>query len=136
MVPVGHASLDVRAAQYPGCAHTGLRRRQLFQPNQSQNSGRCDAECGGTFTDGHFVAGLPLSLTVDRNRVVVAQRADTLHSPDLSVGRTALIPIQNRGDAGVWFDPRQDANDLHEIIVGDIPMPTGANLLELYSTCV
>src|ERR1017187_8007958 len=46
--------------------------------------------------------------------------------------RTALIPIQNRGDARVWFDPRQDANDLHEIIVGDIPMPTGANLLELY----
>src|ERR1035441_696390 len=49
-----------------------------------------------------------------------------------SVCRAALIPIQNRGDAGVWFDPRQDANDLHEIIVGDIPMPTGANLLELY----
>src|ERR1035441_9023619 len=60
------------AAQYPGCAHTGLRRRQLFQPNQPENSGRCDAECGGTFTDGHLVAGLPLSLTVDRNRMVVA----------------------------------------------------------------
>src|SRR5664279_5739119 len=132
MVPVGHASLDVRAAQYPGCAHTGLRRRQLFQPNQPQNSGRGDAECGGTFTDGHLVAGLPLSLTIDRNRMVVAQRADTLHSPDLSVCRTALIPIQNRGDARVWFDPRQDANDLHEIIVGDIPMLAGANLLELY----
>src|ERR1017187_2318975 len=89
MVPVGHASLDVRAAQYPGCAHTGLRRRQLFQPNQPQNSGRCDAECGGTFTDGHLVAGLPLSLTVDQNRMVVAQRADTLRSPVLSVCRTA-----------------------------------------------
>src|ERR1017187_8369565 len=84
-------SLDVRAAQYPGCAHTGLRRRQLFQPNQPQNSGRCDAECGGTFTDGHLVAGLPLSLTVD-----------------------------------------QRANDLHEIVAGDIPMLAGADLLKLY----
>src|SRR5450756_1329528 len=132
MVPFGHASLDVRAAQYPGCAHTGLRRRQLFQPNQSENSGRCEAECVGTFTDGHLAAGLPLSLTVERNRMVVAERADTLRSPALSVFRTALIPVQNRGDPRVWFDPRQRANDLHEIIVGDIPMPTGANLLELY----
>src|ERR1035437_3611404 len=132
MVPFGHASLDVRAAQYPGCAHAGLRRRQLFQPNQPQNSGRCDAECGGAFTDGHLAAGLPLSLTVDRNRMVVAQRADTLRSPDLSVCRAALIPIQDRGDPRVWFDPRQHANDLHEIIVGDIPMPPTANLLKLY----
>src|ERR1035437_8561612 len=132
MVPFGHASLDVRAAQYPGCAHAGLRRRQLFQPNQPQNSGRCDAECGGAFTDGHLAAGLPLSLTVDRNRMVVAQRADTLRSPDLSVCRAALIPIQDRGDPRVWFDPRQHANDLHEIIVGDIPMPATANLLKLY----
>jgi hypothetical protein len=46
--------------------------------------------------------------------------------------RTALIPIQDRGDPRVWFDPRQRANDFHEIIVGDIPMPTGANLLKLY----
>src|ERR1017187_820840 len=125
-------SLDVRAAQYPGCAHTGLRRRQLFQPNQPQNSGRCDAECGGTFTDGHLVAGLPLSLTVDQNRMVVAQRADTLRSPVLSVCRTALIPIQDRGDSRVWFDPRQRANDLHEIVAGDIPMLAGADLLKLY----
>jgi hypothetical protein len=64
--------------------------------------------------------------------MVVAQRADTLRSPGLSVCRTALIPIQDRGDPRVWFDPRQHANDLHEIIVGDIPMPTSANLLELY----
>jgi hypothetical protein len=64
--------------------------------------------------------------------MVVAQRADTLRSPALSVCRTALIPIQDRGDPRVWFDPRQQAHDLHEIIVGDIPMPTGANLLELY----
>src|ERR1035437_7295000 len=132
MVPFGHASLDVRAAQYPGCAHAGLRRRQLFQPNPPRNSGRCDAECGGAFTDGHLAAGLPLSLTVDRNRMVVAQRADTLRSPDLSVCRAALIPIQDRGDPRVWFDPRQHANDLHEIIVGDIPMPATANLLKLY----
>ena len=132
MLSFGHASFNVRFAQNPGRAHTSLRRRQLFQLNQPQNSSRCDAECGGAFTDGHLAAGLPLSLTVDRNRMVVAQRADTLHSPGLSVGRTALIPIQNRGDARVWFDPCQDANDLHEIIVGDISMPTGANLLELY----
>jgi len=45
---------------------------------------------------------------------------------------TALIPIQDRGDSRVGFDPRQHANDLHQIIVGDIPMPTGANLRELY----
>jgi hypothetical protein len=48
------------------------------------------------------------------------------------VCRTALIPIQDRGDPRVRFDPRQHANDLHEIILGDIPMPAGANLLELY----
>src|SRR5712664_3328842 len=83
-------------------------------------------------SDGHFAAGLPLSLTVDRNRMVVAQRTDTLRRPDLSVCGAALIPIQDRGDPRVWFDPRQHANDLHEIIFGDIPMPTGANLLELY----
>src|SRR5664279_2549073 len=132
MVPVGYASLDVRFAQNPGRAHTSLRRRQLFQPNQPQNSSRCDAECGGTFTDGHLVAGLPLSLTVDQNRMVVAQRADTLRSPALSVCRTALIPIQDRGDPRVWFDPRQRANDLQEIIAGDIPMLAGADLLKLY----
>src|ERR1035437_1152182 len=132
MVPFGHASLDVRSAQYPGRTYTGRRRGQLFQPNQPQNSGRRDAESGGSFTDGHLVAGLPLALTVDRNRMVVAQRADTLRSPALFVCRTALIPIQDRGDPRVWFDPRQHANDLHEIIVGDIPMPAAANLLELY----
>jgi hypothetical protein len=44
----------------------------------------------------------------------------------------ALIPIQDRGDPRVWFDPRQRANDLHQIIVGDIPMPAGATPLELY----
>ena len=85
-----------------------------------------------TFTDGHLAAGLPLSLTVDRNRMVVAQRADALCSPVLSVCRTALIPIQDRGDPCIRFDPRQRANDLHQIIVGDIPMPTSANLLKLY----
>src|ERR1041385_144830 len=64
--------------------------------------------------------------------MVVAQRADKLRSPALSVCRMPMIPIQDRGDARVWFDPRQHANDLHEIIVGDIPMPAAANLLELY----
>src|SRR5664279_2325249 len=132
MLAFGHASLHVRFAQNPGRAHTSLRRRQLFQPNQPQYSGRCDAECGRTFTDGHLVAGLPLALTVDRNAMVITQRADALRSPLLSVCRTALIPIQDRGDPRVWFDPRQRANDFHEIIVGDIPMPTSANLLKLY----
>src|SRR5665213_1324639 len=132
MVPFGYASLDVRAAQYPGCAHTGMRRWQLFQPNQPQYSGWRDAEGGGAFTDRHLAAGLPLSLTVDRNLMVVAQRADTLRSPVLSVCCAALIPIQDRGDPHVWFDPRQNSNDLHQIIVGDKPMPTSANLLELH----
>src|ERR1700730_3608518 len=132
MVPFGHASLDVRPVQNPGRAHTGLRRQQLFQPNQPQNSGRRNVERGGAFTDGHFAAGLPLSLPVDRNRMVVAQRADTLRSPALSVCRTALIPIQDRGDPRVWLDPRQHTNDLDEIVVGDIAMPPWASLLELY----
>src|SRR5579863_1885237 len=132
MLPFGHALFNVRFAQNPGRAHTSLRRRQLFQPNQPQNSGRCDTECGGTFTDGHLVAGLPLSLTVDRNRMVITQRADALRSPLLAVCRMALIPIQDRGDPRVWFDPRQCANDFDEIIVGDMPMPTGANLLKLH----
>ena len=132
MLPSGHASLDVRSAQNPGCARTGLRRRQLFQPNQPQNSGRRDAEDDGDFTHGHFVARGPLSLTVDWNSMVVAQRADTPRRPDLSMCCAALIPIQNCGDSRVWFDPRQCANDFHGIIVGDIPMPTGVILLKLY----
>src|SRR5260370_40528591 len=132
MLCCGHDWFNGRFAENPGRAHTSLRRRQLFQPNQPQNSSRCDAECGGAFTDGHLAAGLPLSLTVDRNRMVIAQGADTLRSPLLSVCRTALIPIQDRGDPRVWFDPRQRTNDFHQIIVGDIPMPAGTNLLELY----
>src|ERR1035437_8962242 len=63
--------------------------------------------------------------------MVVAQRADTRRCPDLSVCRAALIPIQDRGDPHVWFDPRQNSNDLHQIIVGDKPMPASANLLEV-----
>jgi len=132
MVAFGHASFDVGAAQYPGCIHTGLRRWQLFQTNQPQNSGWRDTERGGTLTHGHLAAGLPLALTVDRNRMVVAQRADTLPSPVLSVCCPAFIPIQDRRDSLVWFDPRQQAHDLHEIIAGDIPMSAGANLLKLY----
>jgi len=64
--------------------------------------------------------------------MVVAQRADALCSPSLLVRRAALIAIENRSDPCIRFDPRQAANDLHQIIVGDIPMPTGANLFELY----
>jgi hypothetical protein len=88
-----HASLDVGAAQYPGCTHTGRRRGQLFQPNQPQNSGRRDAKGGGSFTDRHLASIPALPLTVDRNRMVVAQRADTLRGPTLPVCRSALIPI-------------------------------------------
>src|ERR1017187_2603355 len=136
MVPFGHASLDVRFVQNPWRAHTSLRRGQLFQSYQPQNSGRRNAEGSGTFTDGHLAAGLPFALAVDRNRVVVAQRADTLHGPALSVCRMALIPIQDRGDPRAWFNPRQHANNLHQIIVGGIPMRTGPNLLELYLSMV
>ena len=93
VVPFSHTSLDVWPAQNPRRAHTGLRRRQQFHSNQPQNSRRRDAEDGGSLADGDFAAGLPLSLTVDRNRMVVPQRADMLRSPDLSVCRAALIPI-------------------------------------------
>src|ERR1700724_1754309 len=93
--PFGHASLDVSAAQNPGCAPTGLRRRQLLQPNQPQNTGRRDAEGGGGITDRHLAAGLSLSLKVNRNRMVVAQRADALRSPSLLVCRAPLIAIEN-----------------------------------------
>jgi hypothetical protein len=64
--------------------------------------------------------------------VAVAQRADTRRRPYFSVCRAALIPIQDRGDPRVRFDPSQLANDLHEILVGDIPMYAAANLLELH----
>jgi hypothetical protein len=64
--------------------------------------------------------------------MVAAQGADTLSRPYFSVCRAALIPIQDRGDPRVRFDPRQLANDLHEILVGDIPMFATANLLELH----
>jgi len=64
--------------------------------------------------------------------MIIAQRADTLRSPLLSVCRAALIPIQDRGDPRVGFNPRQRANNFHEVIVGDIAMPTSANLLKLY----
>ena len=63
--------------------------------------------------------------------MVAAQRADTLRRPDLSMWCAALIPIQDCGDPRVWFDSRQRANDLHQIIVGKIPMVATANLLEL-----
>ena len=131
-VPFGYASLDIRSAQYPGCVHAGLRCRQLFQPNQPQDTGRRDAEGGRTFTDRHFAAGLPLSLTIDGNLVVVAQRADTLRRPALSVCGPALVPIQNRGDPRVGLDPCQHPHDLHQGIVSDIPMPAATNLLEFY----
>src|SRR5271169_5461393 len=132
MVPFGHASFDICSAHDPRCAHASLRRWQLFQPNQPQHSGRCNAENIARFADRHFVAGLPFSFAVDRNRMIAAQGADTLCRPYFSMCRAALIPIQDRGDSCVRFDPRQYANDLHEILVGDIAMRTAANLLELH----
>jgi hypothetical protein len=45
---------------------------------------------------------------------------------------TPSVPIQDRGDPRVWFDPRQHANNLHELVVGHVPMPAAANFLELY----
>jgi hypothetical protein len=104
----------------------------LVQPNQPQNSGRRDAKDGGGFTDGHLVAPVSFSLTVDRNSMAVAQRANMPRRPDLPMCCAALIPIQNCGDPRIWFDPRQCANNFHEIIVGDIAMPTSADLLKLY----
>ena len=68
--------------------------------------------------------------------MVVAQRANTLRRPDLPMCRAALIPIQDGGDSHIWFDPRQRANDLHEILVGDISMFAAANLLELYLSVI
>ena len=73
MIPLRYISLDVYFAQDPGCARTCLRCRQLFQPNQSEDSGWRDPESGGNLTYGHFAAGLPFSVTVDWNRMVVAQ---------------------------------------------------------------
>src|ERR1700736_4801539 len=70
-----------------GAAPPPLRRRQLLHPNQPQNTGRRDAEGRSGITDRHLAAGLPLSLTVNRNRMVVAQRADALCSPSLLVCR-------------------------------------------------
>jgi len=64
--------------------------------------------------------------------MVVAQRADALCSPSLLVCRAALIAIENRSDPCIRFDPRQPANNLHQIIAGDIPMPAGANPFKLY----
>jgi hypothetical protein len=104
----------------------------LVQPNQPQNSGRRDAKDGGGFTDGHLVAPVSFSLTVDSNSMAVAQRANMPRRPDLPMCCAALIPIQNCGDPRIWFDPRQCANNFHEIIVGDIAMPTSADLLKLY----
>src|SRR5437660_61633 len=100
MVSFGHVSLDVRASQCPGCTHTGphtgLRRRQLFQPNQPQNSGRRDAEGRGAFTDGYLAAGLPFALMVERNRMVVANTAVLTARPS---ARMALPRRQNPGSA-------------------------------------
>ncbi len=77
-------SLDVsvrpRIAPRPLCAESRARSHKACDAGNCFNRinrntiqwSSCDVECGGTFTDGHLVAGLPLSLTVDQNRMVVA----------------------------------------------------------------
>src|SRR6266478_1209016 len=134
-VSFGYTSLDVRGAQNPGRARASLCCRHVFQSSQPQDGGLCHAEDGGDFTHGHFSASLPFSLTVHRNRMVVSQGADTLRRPALSVRGVPLIAIQDRGDPRVRFDSRQGTNNLHEIVIGDIPMPAGANLLK-FDLCV
>ena len=64
--------------------------------------------------------------------MVVAQRTNTSRRPDFAMRGAALIPIQDGGYSRVRFDPRQRVNDLHEILVGGIPMFAAANLLELH----
>jgi hypothetical protein len=104
----------------------------LFLPNQPQNRCRRDAEDDGNFADRHFPAGPPLSFTVDGDRVVVAQGANSFRRPTLPVCCAPSIPIQDRGDSRVGFDPRQHANNLHEVVVGYIPMPATAKFWELH----
>ena len=79
-----------RAAVVQGAPTQACVAGNCFNRDHPQDSDRRDAEDCGAFTDGHLVAGLSLSLTVDRNRVVVAQRADPFRSPALSVCREAI----------------------------------------------
>jgi len=64
--------------------------------------------------------------------MMVAHGADTLRRPYFAMCRAALVAIQDGGDSLVRFNPRQHANDLHQILVGDIAMHPAAYLLELH----
>ena len=50
--------------------------------------------------------------------------------------RAALVAIQDGGDSLVRFNPRQHANDLHEILVRNIAMFAGTNLFELHLSMI
>src|SRR5208283_2939717 len=135
-VPFGHASLNVCSAHDPRCARTGLRRRQLFQPNQPQDRGLCDPENLTGFADEHFAASLPFSLTVDRNLMMVAHEPHTLRCPYFAKCRAALVAIQDGGETLVRFDPRQHANYLHLVLVRNIAIFPSTNLLNLYPSMI
>jgi hypothetical protein len=50
--------------------------------------------------------------------------------------RAALVAIQDGGDSLVRFNPRQHANDLHQILVQNIAIFADTNLLELYLSMI
>jgi len=66
----------------------------------------------------------------------VAHGADTLRGPYFAMCRTALGAIQDGGDSFVRLNPRQQANDLHQILVQNIAMFADTNLLELYLSMI
>jgi hypothetical protein len=68
--------------------------------------------------------------------MTVAQGADTLRRPYFAMCRAALVAIQDGGDSLVRFNPRQHANNLHQILVRNIAMHADTNLLELYLSMI
>ena len=71
--PCGRTSLDVGPVQNPRSVRTGLRCRQLFQPDEPQDGGWRDVKGGGSLHDRHLGAVLSLSLAIDRDSVVIAK---------------------------------------------------------------
>ena len=84
------------------------------------------------FVDGQFATGLPVFLTIDRNRVIIAQRTDTPRCPRFVVCGTATHAVEYRGNHGVWLYLRQRTNELDRVSIGDIAVLTCSHLLELY----
>jgi hypothetical protein len=68
--------------------------------------------------------------------MMVANGADTHRRPYFAMGCAALVAIQDRGDALVRFNPRQPANDPHQLLVRNIAMFASTNLLELYLSMI